>query len=93
MKYLGRQDFAEGGYYPIGLHWGYIHPFRNLIRVEQYTVFRISTPFRREQYRLDTDRIEPHRLNLLAFAARPNRNFQSKFRYRLTYLWVPTNGS
>ena len=64
------------------------------MRLEQYVVLWVPTHFRRDRNsRFDIDLAEPHVLTLLAFVAWPYRDFESKFRYRFTYFWVPVYGS
>lgn len=88
MKYFGREDFTEGGIYPTGFHWGYICSFVRAVRLEQYIIFRIPTPFRRNKLPRDEYLERPHVLTLLAFIAWPYQGFEVKSRYLFTYFWM-----
>lgn len=93
MKYFGREDFREGGVYPVGFHWGYIRNWPpNAEHVEHYVVLRIPTPFRKEKLAYDIDLMKPHVLTFLAFIAWPYKDFPSKLRWRFVYFWVPIYG-
>ena len=90
MKYLGREDFAEGGQYPTGLHWGYIHQWgKGKMRMERYVILYIKTSLRKHKYELDIDLTTPHQWALLAFKAWPYAGFKSKSRFRFTHFWMP----
>lgn len=93
MKYFGREDFHEGGMYPTGFHWGYIHNWSaSKKRVERYIVLRIPTPLHMVKFALDENLYRIQEWTLLVFVAWPYEDFESIFRYRLTHFWSPIHG-
>jgi len=99
MKYFGREDFAEGGTYPIGFHWGYIYnygtrwSFAARLRMEHHVCLRIPTPLHMVKMAYGENLYRVHEWTILAFAAWPYKDFPSKFRHRCGHFWSPIYGS
>ena len=90
---IGKQDFAEGGYYPLGLHWGFIKQYGGLpVRIESYICLNLFLPWKKEIPApwIDADVMVIGRLRLLVFFAWPRKSFpEGRPRYRLAVAWVP----
>jgi len=93
MKYFGREDRTEGGMYSVGFHWGYIRDWSpQKAIVERYIGLLVPTPFHMVKSDLASDLRRMHEWRLVAFAAWPYKDFESRFRYTLMHFWSPLYG-